>query len=797
MIGYQTHRRRLRMAAGETLTLAVQLDSTVLKGPEIKVEEERIEDRSLQITPPTFKVQQRELKLMPGTLDDILPVLHTLPGVLPLSDYSTQFIVHGGSPNQNLILVDGIELINPYRRSGMASLFNPALVQDVNLYTGGFPVLFGDRLSSVLAVTTRDGTTTKWLAGKISASTSTANLVFEGKTNFWNGGWLLSGRRSYFDLFDKSYAQRLGIANKIAFPNFEDLHGKLVLRPTPQHRLQLNAIHSRNVMDYLIKEELGEQDAERDRLDGDDRMQNVIFGAAWSYTPSTRWQAKAQANWYRNYGNSSFVANLVPTDVRVPIIEDVFGPLPPTFGVVDTVSFAYQQRYDFRKYSAGGGIIYERGRHAVEFGGGFDRLKNSLAADLELNDFGEVVFAALTDAPLWFGALDDSLNLAPGYSRWHVYAQDKLALHGERVFIQPGLRYDNYGIVGKGYLSPRLNVIFAPHPRTIWRAAWGVYRQSPGYEKLLDGGQIFELLRFQSLDELLAEKGTHLLANFSYTLGEKWQLTVEAYRKDLEGLIVQASAPAPRLVGLYLGGAPAKPNVYSVQQRTVFQSTSTPVNDAQVKARGIDLRLAKKAAHSSDRWEGWLSYSFGRVTQEQNFNGERRSFFFQYDRRHAVNLVLNSRLVSRLSLGVKWLYGSGFPYTPAISVEPLVGVARDANDPQLTRGIILTDPQTGFARFAPKFGGAENLNSRRLPDYHRLDIRLSYSLPWREAAWEFYLDFVNLYNRKNVFYYRNIIKIEDEFASFPPSLQFPKPVLYREPVYMLPFIPSFGFSLAF
>jgi hypothetical protein len=134
MIGYQTHRQRLRMAAGDTLTLSVKLDSTVLKGPEIKVEEERIEDRSLQITPPTFKVQQHELRLMPGTLDDILPVLHTLPGVLPLSDYSTQFIVHGGSPNQNLILVDGIELINPYRRSGMASLFNPVLVQDVNLY---------------------------------------------------------------------------------------------------------------------------------------------------------------------------------------------------------------------------------------------------------------------------------------------------------------------------------------------------------------------------------------------------------------------------------------------------------------------------------------------------------------------------------------------------------------------------------------------------------------------------------------------------------------------------------------
>ena len=105
----------------------------------------------------------------------------SLPGVQATSDFSNQFIVRGGGPDQNLILLDDEEIYNPYRNSGMPSLINPSVIKDVNLFAGGYPALFGDRLSSVLTVHSRDGSTQDWLKGSLGANLTSANLLLEGK----------------------------------------------------------------------------------------------------------------------------------------------------------------------------------------------------------------------------------------------------------------------------------------------------------------------------------------------------------------------------------------------------------------------------------------------------------------------------------------------------------------------------------------------------------------------------------------------------------------------------------------
>ena len=76
--------------------------------------------------------------------------------------------------------MDDIEIFNPYRLYGVISMFNPDVVSSVNLITGGFPAKYGDRLSAVLDVTNREGTTKKNLKGSLNASIIDANLVLEG-----------------------------------------------------------------------------------------------------------------------------------------------------------------------------------------------------------------------------------------------------------------------------------------------------------------------------------------------------------------------------------------------------------------------------------------------------------------------------------------------------------------------------------------------------------------------------------------------------------------------------------------
>ena len=88
--------------------------------------------------------------------------------------------MRGGSPDQNLTMMDGVEVHDPYRLFGLTSAFNPEIIQRFELSTGGFSAKYGDRLSSLLVVENRDGSRAERLAGSAALSITDANVVFEG-----------------------------------------------------------------------------------------------------------------------------------------------------------------------------------------------------------------------------------------------------------------------------------------------------------------------------------------------------------------------------------------------------------------------------------------------------------------------------------------------------------------------------------------------------------------------------------------------------------------------------------------
>ena len=94
-----------------------------------------------------------------GGAENVFRVLQTLPGVAGTDDFSSRLSVRGGGPDQNLTVMDGVEIHNPYRLFGLASAFNPETVDGFELTTGAFSARYGDRLSSILVVDNRDGST--------------------------------------------------------------------------------------------------------------------------------------------------------------------------------------------------------------------------------------------------------------------------------------------------------------------------------------------------------------------------------------------------------------------------------------------------------------------------------------------------------------------------------------------------------------------------------------------------------------------------------------------------------------
>ncbi|MCH8961360.1 MAG: TonB-dependent receptor plug domain-containing protein, partial [Bacteroidetes bacterium] len=758
------------------------------------------------------RVTPEQIRQLPGGAEDLMRTLQTLPGVLATSDYSNQLIVRGGTPDQNLIILDEIEIFSPYQLSGVASLLNPAIVREVELYTGAFPAIYGDRLSSVLSVQTRDGLSNRWIGGEISTNMVTANLILEGKTRFWNGSWLVSGRHTYFDSFANTFAKRVGVFNEIAFPDFNDVQVKLAFRPARGHQLRFTGLRSQDALDLRPETgTFGQQGESSNLLGGDLNSENTALGVTWTYVPSATVQVKLLANWYRNEGGSDLAGGLVPQDGRLN--DRGFAPPPPVFGGPDTTRFVYNQAYVLEKTTMGGQFLFTTGRHTFEFGGGADFLENGLELGIGLNEFGRQVFDAFRVANPLLGALADSVNEVKRYDRYHFYVQDKWALLGGGIFLQPSFRYDYYEITGEGYLSPRFGISILLDEATTLRFAGGRYLQSPGFEKLLDTGNLFSLSRFSRLDSLDVEQALHLGASVSRRFGERWHVKIDGYWKQLSDLITQASRRVMRPVASYRTETGPRgqlgrfdPATYTIAQAEVFELTTEPVNEGTGKAYGVELLVEKRAA-SRDPWSGWLSYAYARAEREQRVADEVVRFPFDYDRRHTLNLRLNRRLGRHFDLGFAWRYGTGFPYTPPVSIEPLLAVVDDPVT-GATRGIVLTDPETNFVRLVPGFGSASNINSARFPAYHRLDARLTYRLDMhvtydargRDVSLELYLDLINLYNRKNVVSYRYIVEaVEDEATRNAPLAlrKPPQPALFREPVYMFPFIPSFGFRIAF
>jgi hypothetical protein len=196
--------------------------------------------------PSSLEVPPTAVLSVAGAADNIFRTLMTLPGVNGTDDFGSRLSVRGGGPDQNLTVMDGVEIHNPYRLFGLTSAFNPETVARFELTAGGFDARYGDRLSSILVVENRAGAVTEPLTGSAAVSFTDANVVLEGKLpGGATGSWLITGRRTYYDL----------IADKITntdLPSFSDVQAKGVWEMRPGHRLTFFGLRSREKTDATL-----------------------------------------------------------------------------------------------------------------------------------------------------------------------------------------------------------------------------------------------------------------------------------------------------------------------------------------------------------------------------------------------------------------------------------------------------------------------------------------------------------------------------------------------------------------
>jgi len=249
-IGYATLQKEIIFGANESIKMNLELGIEAVEITEVDVSAEKLQ-RKNNIQLSRVNLSPRIIKAAPALAEpDIFRTIQALPGVLTSNEASTGLVIRGGNTDQNLILLDGITVYNPTHFGGIFSNFLVDAVKEAELIKGGFNAEYGGRLSAVLNVLSREGNR-NYFQGKTSISLLSAQTTIEGP--FYNGAWLLSARRTYFDyLLPKILPAET--AEKIPPYYFYDLQGHVFSDLNEKDRISVSIYRG---IDDLIFDNLG------------------------------------------------------------------------------------------------------------------------------------------------------------------------------------------------------------------------------------------------------------------------------------------------------------------------------------------------------------------------------------------------------------------------------------------------------------------------------------------------------------------------------------------------------------
>lgn len=232
-MGYQEHSEEIDLKKGRVATRTIHLKPSAQLLKAVEITENKIEERRQQTQVSVQKLTASQIQQMPsiGGQADIAQYMQVLPGVSSTGDQGGQLYIRGGSMIQNLCLLDGMIVYNPFHSIGLYSIFETDVILNANIYTGGFGAEYGGRMSSVMDITTRDGNK-RHHSGKVGVNTFGANLILEGplkresEKSKSTVSYLVTAKNSYLSKTSKALYPY--VDGGLPF-DFLDLYGKLTI----------------------------------------------------------------------------------------------------------------------------------------------------------------------------------------------------------------------------------------------------------------------------------------------------------------------------------------------------------------------------------------------------------------------------------------------------------------------------------------------------------------------------------------------------------------------------------------
>ncbi len=572
---------------------------------EVLIQEKRGDEQVKNLELGKSTLSMETLQSLPALFGevDLLRSLQLLPGVKSAGEGTTGLFVRGGSADQNLVQVDGAPVYNASHFFGIFSVFNPDGIKKVDLYKGNMPASFGGRASSLIDVTLREGEKDR-IQGEGGIGTISSRLTLQGPLLGDKSSFLISGRRTYADLFLKLSSNPDIQNNQL---NFYDLNGKAAF--------SLNEKDKLSVSSYQGSDFLG--------LDGQ-------FGLGWKNWVSA-------INWNRVNSDSSFFdlqAYHSRYSYQVKFDNDENG-----FDWTNSLSESGVKASWTRVLSSTTTVVW----------GAHGQLYHFAPADLKPSPNNPInrrktqgvqgvlgsAFVGLTRE--FTEKLSGELGLRQG-----VYAQ----LGEGKVYQYPGNapNPDQEPSDSVFYKSAEVMQRYQGlEPRIAFR-----YLLRPEFSLKLAYNRNFQYVQIASnssaglpIDRwVLAGQYIRPIKSDQISLGafhnfdqNRWELSVEGYYKDLDQVI----------------------DLRNGARILLSDQVETELLTGRGWAYGVEFLLRKNKGKTT----GWLAYTWSRAWRQIDGISKDRPYNPRFDRPHDVSLVLNHQFSPTWSSSFTFVYSTG------------------------------------------------------------------------------------------------------------------------------------------
>jgi outer membrane cobalamin receptor len=597
-LGYQTKSNPLTLRAGTKIDVALEEDAEQLN--EVVVTATRPDDNVKNPLPGVQKMDMAEINKLPVLMGerDVLKTMQLMPGIKSAGEGNAGFYVRGGGADQNLILLDDALVYNASHLLGFFSTFNSDAIKDVTIYKGGMPAEYGGRLSSVLDITMNEGNNQKYHVnggiGIISAKLNVEGPIQRGKSSF-----LLSGRRTYADVFLRLSGDD-NISNSSLY--FYDLNAKANYTFSDKDKLFVSG--------YFGRDKLGFRD---------------MFALDWGNATATlRWNHLLNARLFSNtsliFSDYSYRIDINFNDNEIGITSRIqdwnlkqefqYFPNPQ-----NTLKFGVQSTY----HTVVPGEITYTGASAFNFPPLQERYswENGLyfSNNWNASDRLEIVYGARLSSFSVLGAGDFySLNAQRQVTDTTSY--------GAGEFVKTYLN-----------LEPRLSAAWQLNDKSSVKASYA--RTTQNMHLLSNSTTSNPTDKWvPSSNTIKPQVGDQVSAGYFRNFADnKYEFSTEAYYKHMQNQID------------YKDGADIT-NSDVVETELLF---------GKGRAYGIEFFLKKKYG----KFNGWIGYTLSRT--ERLIDGINESGWYpaRQDRTHDLSLVGIYELSPKWTLSASWVYNTG------------------------------------------------------------------------------------------------------------------------------------------